>query len=72
MTRLIVSSVSGFGKCVNADGTQFTVLRADGLYNLSMQEKGSFTFWVKENVKRVSTLQRFADDRGFGIQIEVI
>ena len=71
MVTLVVNSETGYGKCTNKNGTELTVLRAGGLWNLSAKYSG-FSFWVKENVKRVSTLQRFADDKGYGIKIEVI
>lgn len=72
MTRLIVSSATGWGKCINKNGTEFTVLRAGGLYNLLVHRKGQFSFWAKENVKRISTLQKLADERAYDIKIELI
>jgi len=72
MTKLIVSSATGFGKCINKNGTELSVVRAEGLWNLGVKHKGEFHFWAKENVKRISTLQKVADERGYDIQIEVV
>ena len=68
MTKLTINK-NGFGKCVTKDGTTYSVLRVDGLYNLNVGRKGQFDFWVKENAKRLSTIQRFADNHNYGIQI---
>lgn len=72
MTKLVVSSASGWGNCTDKNSTTFTVVRADRLYNLMVQRKGEFSFWEKENAKRISTLQRYADERGYDIKIELI
>lgn len=66
-TKLIVTK--GFGRA-DVDTRRFTVLRTCGLWSLGFSERGG-VHWLKENVKRVSTLQKFADERGYGIEIIV-
>ena len=58
MTKLTVEfhGVNGFGKCVTADGTAVCVLKTSEFYNLSIQHKGEFSFWVKENVVRCTRI----------------
>jgi hypothetical protein len=73
-TRLVVDSKTGFGTCTNNNGIKFTVLRGEGLWNLSKDDPNErFSgFWVKENVARISTLQKFADEHGYDIDIELV
>lgn len=72
MAKLTVEfhGAQGFGKCVTADGTTVCVLKTREFYNLSIQHKGEFSFWAKENVKRISTLQKWLDERGYDVKIE--
>lgn len=67
MNRLVV--VNGYGRCKDKNRTEFVVLRADGLYNLGIDE-GYGISWVKENVKRISTLQKFLDERNYNVKID--
>ena len=68
MTTLSVNR-NGFGTVTNEQGTVFTVLKADGMWNLSMGDKCGFTTWIKENVKRLSTIQRFANEHELNLVI---
>ena len=72
MGRLIVSSETGYGKFTNKNGDEFVVLRTDGYYSLGVYRKGGFLSWVKEDVKRISTIQKLVDEREYGFTIEII
>lgn len=68
-TKLIV--VNGYGSA-DVGERKYVVVQAGGLWNLGVQHRGGgYMAWAKENVKRISTLQRFADGREYGIQIEM-
>lgn len=70
MITLILSK-TGFGKCVNDNGTTFKVLKTkDGLYNLAIGRKGEFEFWAKEDVKRLSTIQKYLDSHNYNVKVE--
>lgn len=73
MKELIINEY-GFGKCElkkNDTTVYLTVLRTSpGLYNLSISRNNGFTFWVKENCKRLSTIQKYLDSNDYGITIK--
>lgn len=69
-TELIIKN--GIGKAENSNG-KFTVLKIGGLYNLSFARPSEpWSWWVKENVKRLSTIQRYADNHGYDIEIKEV
>ncbi len=71
--KTILEVKKGYGKATNKRGDTFIILKADGLYNLSKKGKNeNITRYVKENVKRLSTLQRFADKHQYDIEIKEI
>ena len=77
MTELLFNTQTGFGKCEVDRGTYkayITVLktRRESLYNLSITTKEGFSFWVKENCKRLSTIQRYLDAHNYGVTIKEV
>lgn len=71
--RTILEVKNGYGKVTNERGNTFTVLKAEGLWNLSRKGKNeNVGCFVKENVKQLSTLQRFADNHHYDIEIKEI
>lgn len=56
----------GTGSCINSDGREFCVIRnADNTYSL---QADGFR-WIKDGVKKLSTIQRFVDKNNYGILI---
>lgn len=70
--ELIFDKERGNGKCTTEKGDEFFVLQVEGLYNLSITPKNRFSYWAKENVKRLSTIQKYLDNRGYDIQIKEV
>ena len=64
MTELIVKN--GYG-IVKIEGHEFVVLKMDGVYSLRHNH-----YWVKNNCKRLSTLQKFINERNYDIIIKEI
>ena len=73
MKEVIINKY-GFGKCAlekNGVTIYLVVLRTPvGYYNLSVSRNDGFTFWVKENCKRLSTIQRYLDSNNYGITLK--
>ena len=71
--KTILEVKNGYGKVTNERGDTFTVLKSEGLWNLSRKLKNeNCSYFVKENVKRLSTLQSFADKHCYDIEIKEI
>ncbi len=52
------------GKCTTPTGRTFTVIKAGGTYGIKEGLR-----WMKDGVKRLSTIQKFADKCNYGILI---
>lgn len=70
MKDVLIVKKYGHGHLRRESGEEFSVLRCGDLWNLSHRKAGGWDFWVKENVKRLSTLQKYADNNGYNIIIK--
>ena len=73
MKELLFDTKIGYGKLNDEKThTEFTVLRAGGLYNLGLRRYGGCLFFVVENKKRLSTIQKYLDEYNYGITIKEV
>lgn len=71
--KTILEVKNGYGKATDERGNTFTVLKSEGLWNLSRKLKNeNCSYFVKENVKRLRTLQKFVDNHNYDIEIKEI
>lgn len=69
MVEMKVDSITGFGKCTTETGLEISVVRAESLYNLHIKREGSFGYFVVENKKRLSTIQKYMDANKYDVKI---
>ena len=74
MRELYFDKKIGFGKCVTDSGIKLAILRTKGVngeeYSLNAKRpEDRYDYWIKENVKRISTIQRYLDRNNYNVII---